>query len=93
MKPESNLTLHLKLSSTDQKLLSVASCLAGCESVSEFVIQSALNQANEICKNRSTFRLSHDDAAVFSYVLDEPHKPNKRFQMAVSEHNKVLGKG
>jgi uncharacterized protein (DUF1778 family) len=55
------------------------------ESVSDFVLKSALTRADEILADRRVIKLNDEQWAAFNAALDAPPKPRPRLQRLLTE--------
>lgn len=76
--------LDLRLSANAKCTLQSAAAERGC-SLSEFVLQSALERADEVLANRRVFDLGDDEWARFHDALDAPDQPTPRLDRLMSE--------
>ena len=53
--------------------------------VSQFVVQTAYQEAQRVVERETVIRLSQKDARTMLSLLDNPPKPNKRLKDAVKE--------
>ena len=57
--------------------------------VNQFLIQSALKEAQAVIEREQTIRLSRRDCERLLDLLDNPPKPNARFKAAQKHYHKV----
>lgn len=84
-----------RLSKEQKKLFEYASTLGGFRSLTEFVIYSAQQHANNIIEKHRTILASHRDQEIFFDALMIPPKANialkkaaKKFEKATSKNNR-----
>lgn len=78
-----------KLSKEQKELFEYAASLGGFRSLTEFVIQSANEKAQNIIKDHNTILASERDKEVFFNALMHPNRPNKRMLEAVKRYKSV----
>lgn len=71
--------LDLRLTSSAKRTLQSAATAAR-QSVSEFVLESAMARANETLPDRQLFGLNAERWAAFQAALDAPTSPNPRLK-------------
>ncbi len=76
--------LDLRLSSADKRRLETAASAAS-RSVSAFVLESALSQADQLLADRHTFMLSKAKWAEFQRALDAPLRSLPRLERLLTE--------
>lgn len=76
--------LDLRLTADAKRRITAAAAVAQ-RSVSDFVLISALNQANETLADRQQFGLDADCWAAFQAALDAPPRPLPRTQRLLRE--------
>lgn len=57
--------------------------------VNQFLIQSALKEAQAVIEREQTLRLSRRDCERLFALLDNPPKPNARFKAAMKHYQKA----
>ena len=70
------------------KTLRYAAELTG-STVNQFLVQSALKEANAIIEQEQTIRLSRRDCERLLDLLENPPKPNARLKAAMSHYKKL----
>ena len=84
----SRITARVPLS--QRELLEEAAELLGA-TVNQFLVQSAVHEAQRVLERETTIRLTREDAeAVFS-LMDNPPMPNKKLKQAFKLHRELLG--
>lgn len=76
--------LDLRLTHEAKQTLSAAASARG-RSMSDFVLESALNRAEEALMDRRQFHLSADQWASFLKALDAPARPSARLKRLLKE--------
>jgi uncharacterized protein (DUF1778 family) len=79
-----NEKLDLRLTPTDKRVLQIAAT-AVRQSVSEFVLESALSRAEETLPDRQRFGLNIEQWAQFQAALDAPPRSLPRLAVLLSE--------
>lgn len=65
-----------------------AAALTGA-TVNQFLVQSALKEAQAVIEREQTIRLSRRDSERLLDLLDDPPKPNPRLKAALKRYRKV----
>jgi len=81
-----NEKLDLRLTASDKRALQSAAKLAH-RSVSEFVLESALQRAQETLPDRQHFGLNAKQWAEFQKALDAPRRPMPRLKKLLREQS------
>jgi uncharacterized protein (DUF1778 family) len=68
-----------------QETLELAASLMG-STVNQFIVQTALREAERIIEAERTIRLSERDARAFLDALDHPPPPNAELLAALQDH-------
>ena len=76
--------LHLRTTRQQRKLIEVAASLCG-EDMTDFVITSAYNRAEQVLADRRQFELSADRWQKFVAALDRRPAPKSRLRRLLSE--------
>jgi len=71
-----------------QDTLELAAAMVGA-TVNQFVVQTALREAERIIEQERVIRLSARDAALFIKALENPPPPNARLKAALKRHEKA----
>jgi uncharacterized protein (DUF1778 family) len=58
--------------------------------ISQFIVQAAVDRANEVLQSMEMVKLSSQDAQVVIEALTKPPVPNKALQEAVSAHKQLV---
>lgn len=77
--------LDVRLTRTQKELLQRAAGLTG-RGVSDFVVKSALDRAEETIQAHEIIELSERDARVLFEALQNPPKPNEKLREAMRRH-------
>ena len=70
--------------------LSTAAEIMGA-TLNQFLIQAALEKAENIIEKDKVIHLSNKDAQVFFNALDTPPEPNKKLKNAFKNYKKKIG--
>ncbi|HET7395815.1 MAG TPA: DUF1778 domain-containing protein [Gammaproteobacteria bacterium] len=57
--------------------------------LNQFLVQSALKEAETVIERESVIRLSRQDATVFFAALERPAKPNRKLRTAVKAYRRA----
>ena len=68
-----------------QETLELAAAMVGA-TVNQFMVQTALREAERIIEQERVIRLSARDAAVFIRALENPPPPNAKLKAALKRH-------
>jgi uncharacterized protein (DUF1778 family) len=79
-----NEKLDLRLTASAKRTLQLAAASKG-QSLTEFVLESALQRADETMPDRQHFGLNAEQWAVFHKALDAPTKPSPRMEKLLRE--------
>ena len=60
------------------------------KSPSEFVLEHALQAADDVNQGHETIMLSQDDCDVFIDAMENPPKPSTRLKRAITEYKKSV---
>ena len=71
-----------RISENVRVTLEQAAELSGA-TVSQFVVQTAYQEAQRLIERETVIRLSQEDARLVLALMDNPRKPNKRLKDAV----------
>lgn len=58
--------------------------------INQFIVQTALDRANEILEREELLRLSEQDAQLFLDALDKPPLPNNKLIEAMNQHGRLV---
>ena len=58
--------------------------------LNQFMVQSALDRANEVLERERTIRLSGASARKFLDLLENPPEPTERLRKAMKRHKRML---
>lgn len=73
------------VSNQSRELLQQAADLVG-STLSQFIIQSALDKAQQLIENETVIHLSRSDAEVLFKTLENPPPPNLKLRKAVATY-------
>lgn len=73
----------------NRAIIEKAAALYGA-SLNQFVVQTALDRANEILEREELLRLSCQDAQLFLDALDHPPVPEVRLIEAMKRHDRLV---
>lgn len=82
--------IDLRTSANTKRLIVKASALAGV-SVSTFMLNSALERAQQMLAQHEALTLSAQDWDKFVSVIDNPPPPNPRLKTAMKKHLAKVG--
>lgn len=69
-----------------QEMLEMAASLTGA-TLNQFVVQTALREAERVIEQERVIRLSARGAAAFLAALDQPPPPNAKLKAALKDHS------
>ncbi len=84
--------IDFRVSPTVKAKLQAAAAITRC-SVSDFIIASALSQAENALADRTVFRLDAETWEAFQKALDAPPRPMPRMKDLLSEPSPFEGAG
>jgi len=58
--------------------------------INQFIVQAAVERANEVLHRMEMVKLSSQDAQIFIEALTRPPVPNKKLQEAVRAHKRLV---
>jgi uncharacterized protein (DUF1778 family) len=70
-----------------QELLSKAAALVGISSINSFVLNAAIEKANNIIKNENVLSLSQEDGLLFMNALDKAEEANDKLSEAFKSYD------
>ena len=79
-----------KIPKETKQLFERAAQLGGYRTLTEFIISSAKDKANEIVKEQDNFLASENDRAVFFNAIIKSEEPNKKLQAAATRYKKEV---
>ena len=82
--------LEARVSARQKSLFQQAAALSG-RTLSEFVVDSAQEEATRVIEAHETIRLTHAEQEAFVTALLNPPAPNERLQRAAREYRQKLG--
>ncbi len=71
-------------------LLEQAASWAGFSSINQFIVQSAIREAERIVRQEQVIRLSLRDTQAFWQVLENPPKPNTALLTAAKRYQNTV---
>jgi uncharacterized protein (DUF1778 family) len=83
--------LDLRIDNEDRSLIEQAAAIAR-QSLSDFIIPTAVHKARRIIKQHHTTVLSERDWKAFLEMLDSDAAPNAALRKAISRYNRAYGK-
>ncbi|MFZ1611085.1 MAG: DUF1778 domain-containing protein [Chitinophagales bacterium] len=81
-----------RLSREQKELFEKAAYLGGFRSLTEFIIQSVQEKANEIIKEKEIIIASKKDSKIFFDAITNPNKPSKVLRKALADYNVFVSK-
>ena len=80
-----------RLSKEQKEYFEYASRLGGFKTLSDFILTSAKNHADQIIGRHEQILASEKDREVFFHALLHPKKPNARLRKAADRYKKATG--
>ena len=80
--------LEARITSEHKQLLKRAAAFEG-RTVTEFVVNSALDAARRLVREHTTMQLTAQDSRVFVDAILKPPKPNARLRQAARRYQKM----
>ena len=77
--------INLRLSETAKRRIEQAASVEG-KTVSNFIVSSALENAEKTVHRHETIALAREDSMRFFDALSDPPPPNRRLRAALEEH-------
>ena len=74
-----------RVSASVQQTLETAASIVGA-TVNQFIVQTALREAERIIEQERVIRLSARDSTAFLRALDKPLPPNKKLKAALQDY-------
>lgn len=87
MKTKEMARFDTRLSQEQKEYLEYASRLGGFKTLSDFILTSAKNQADQIIHRHEQMLASAKDREIFFTALLRPGKPNARLKAAAERYN------
>jgi uncharacterized protein (DUF1778 family) len=84
------ITARLPISS--RSIIERAAAIYGA-SINQFIVQAAVERANQVLQSMETVKLSSRDAQVFMDALANPPELNQKLLDAVLAHNRLIESG
>lgn len=78
-----------RVPSSTRLIIERAAALYGA-SINQFIVQAALERANEVLQRMEVIKLSSEDAETFLKALENPPEPNEALVEAVSAHARLV---
>jgi uncharacterized protein (DUF1778 family) len=78
-----------RLPRSTRSIIERAAAIYGA-SINQFIVQAAVERANEVLQSMETLKLSSRDAQVFMDALANPPEPNKKLLDAVHAHDRLI---
>ena len=78
-----------RLPHSTRSIIERAAAIYGA-SINQFIVQAAVERANEVLQSMEIVRLSSRDAQLFMDTLANPPEPNKKLLDAVCVHNRLV---
>jgi uncharacterized protein (DUF1778 family) len=78
-----------RLPRSTRSIIERAAAIYGA-SINQFIVQAAVERANEVLQSMETVKLSSRDAQVFMDALANPPKPNKKLIEAMRAHDRLI---
>jgi uncharacterized protein (DUF1778 family) len=78
-----------RLPRSTRSIIERAAAIYGA-SINQFIVQAAVERANEVLKNMETLKLSSRDAEIFMNALANPPKPDEKLLDAVRSHDRLV---
>jgi uncharacterized protein (DUF1778 family) len=78
-----------RLPHSSRSIIERAAAIYGA-SINQFIVQAAVERANEVLQSMETVKLSSRDAQVFMDALANPPDPNKNLLDAVRVHDRLV---
>jgi len=90
MKATEKARFDTRLSKEQKELFEYAASLGGFKTLSEFVIFSAQQQANNIVERHRTILASNKDQEIFFKAIMNPHSPSNTLKRATKRFEKEI---
>ena len=78
-----------RLPRSTRSIIERAAAIYGA-SINQFIVQAAVERANEVLQSMETVKLSSRDALVFMDALANPPEPNKKLLEAMRAHKRLI---
>ena len=78
-----------RLPHSTRSIIERAAAIYGA-SINQFIVQAAVERANEVLKSMETVKLSSRDAQVFMDALANPPEPNEKLLEAMRAHKRLI---
>lgn len=79
-----------RVSESIKDTLGIAANLMGA-TLNQFLVQAALEKAENIIEKDKVISLSSEDAKLFFDILDSPPEPNKKLKNAFDNYKSMIG--
>ncbi len=90
--PQEKVRFDARLPKEQKQLFEKAALLGGYRNLTDFVILTVQNRANEIIKAQEQIIASKKDAELFFNAITNPDKPNKALLDAAKAYNDLYAK-
>lgn len=87
---EKGMRFDTRLSKEQKMLFEKAAVLGGYRNLTNFILVTVQNRAQEIIKEQEQILASSKDAVIFFEALVAPMKPNTDLLLAAQEYKKLL---
>ena len=81
-----------RLPSSTRSIIERAAALYG-STINQFIVQAAVERANEVIKGMEVIKLSALDSKIFLDALANPQQPNEELLDAVRAHRRMIESG
>lgn len=88
-KPVSDDRITARIPRANRAIIERAAAVYGA-TVNQFIVQTALDRANEILEREETLRLSERDARTFLAALENPPEPSRELVDALKSHSLLV---
>jgi uncharacterized protein (DUF1778 family) len=92
MKASENARFDTKLPKSQKELFEYAASIGGFRTLTEFIISSAQEKANEILQKQEQVITTQHDREVFFEAMLNPAEPNEKLKKAAAKHKDLLSK-
>jgi uncharacterized protein (DUF1778 family) len=78
-----------RVPASTRSIIERAAALYG-STINQFIVQAAVERANEVLQSMEVIKLSSRDAKIFMDALANPPQPNEELLDAVREHRRMV---
>ena len=78
-----------RVPASTRSVIERAAALYGA-TINQFIVQAAVERANEVLQNMEVIKLSSRDAKIFMDALAKPPEPNEELLNAVRAHRRMV---